>query len=188
MITPGVDASAPLSGMRHESTRRMLDDLRSDARYVVIEASAVGGGADAFILAEFADAAIVAIEVARTRRRDAADCLRRLERLRTTVLGAAVVPASGRRRRERPLPGADEVTAPPRAVTLKARSIPVPELRHENGSQPHSAETQSAQPQSAQPQSAGTDEPDSADRTVQEEPAEAGLEPGKNPADSTTGA
>src|SRR5262249_51891391 len=122
--------------------------------------------------------------VARTRRRDAADCLRRLERLRTTVLGAAVVPASGRRRRERPLPGADEVAAPPRAVTLKTPSIPVPELRHQNGSpQPHRAEAQSAQTQSA-----GTDGPDSADRPAQEEPAGAGLEPGKNPADSTTGA
>jgi hypothetical protein len=141
---------------------------------VVIEANAMGSGADAFILAEFADAAIVAIEVARTRRRDAADCLRRLGRLHTTVLGAAVVPASGRRRRERPPPGTDEAAAPPRAVTLKARSLTVPELSRQNGSQqPHRAETHGR---------------DSADRPAQEEPAGAGLEPDKNPADSTTGA
>jgi Mrp family chromosome partitioning ATPase len=160
--------------MRHDSTRRMLDDLRADARYVVIEANAVGGGADAFILAEFTDAAIVAIEVARTRRRDAADCLRRLGRLQTTVLGAAVVPASGRRRRRQVGPDADEaaVREVP-AVALKARSLPVPERSHQNGTtlrdgQPHA--------------------PGGADPQARDEPAEADLEPDKNPADSTTGA
>ena len=194
VITPGLNTAAPLSGMRYDSTRRMLDDLRADARYVVIEANAVGGGADAFIFAEFADGAIVAIEVARTRRRDAADCLRRLGRLQTTVLGAAVVPASGRRRRDRPLPGADEATAPSRAVTLKARSIPVPERSRQNGSpQPHgtekhSAETHKAETHKAETHSAETHGRDSADRPAQEEPAGAGLKPGKDPADSTTGA
>jgi hypothetical protein len=37
----------------------------------------------------------VVIEVARTKQGDVADCLRRLERMRTAVLGAAVIAGSG---------------------------------------------------------------------------------------------
>ena len=180
VITPGLDASAPLSGMQYEITRRMLDDLRTDARYVIVEANAVGGGADTFILAEFADAAIVAIEVSKTRRRDAVDCLRRLDRLRTTVLGAAVMPAAGRSGRDRTQPPADEPTARPvPAVALKARSIAIPEGDRKNGSALRGAEA----PGQDVADPGGQGEP-----AEPAGPAEPDLKPDKNPADSTTGA
>jgi len=109
VITPGIDVSAALFNLQHDVSRRLVADLRSDAGYVVIEAQSVGEGADTFTLAEFADAAIVAIEVSATSRRDAADCVSRLDRLRTPVLGAAVVPASGGRA---PAPARNAAPAP----------------------------------------------------------------------------
>src|SRR5262249_61372295 len=68
----------------------------------VIEAQAADDGADTFALGEFADAALVTIEVARTTKDEASDCVRRLRQLRTPVLGAAVLPALGRRIAVRP--------------------------------------------------------------------------------------
>jgi capsular polysaccharide biosynthesis protein/MinD-like ATPase involved in chromosome partitioning or flagellar assembly len=92
VITPGVDTAAALNHLQHDVTRRIVAELQRDARYVVIEAQATGDGADTFSLAEFADAAILAIEVSGTRRAEAADSIRRLDRMRTAVLGAAVLP------------------------------------------------------------------------------------------------
>ncbi len=92
VITPGVDTAAALNHLQYDATRRIVAELQRDARYVVIEAQATGDGADTFSLAEFADAALVAIEVSGTRRTEAADSIRRLDRMRTAVLGAAVLP------------------------------------------------------------------------------------------------
>jgi capsular polysaccharide biosynthesis protein/Mrp family chromosome partitioning ATPase len=92
VITPGVDTAAALNHLQHDSTRRIVAELQRDARYVVIEAQATGDGADTFSLAEFADAALVVIEVSGTRQAEAADSIRRLDRMRTAVLGATVLP------------------------------------------------------------------------------------------------
>jgi capsular polysaccharide biosynthesis protein/Mrp family chromosome partitioning ATPase len=92
VITPGVDTAAALNHLQHDSVRRIVAELQRDARYVVIEAQATGEGADTFSLAEFADAAVVVIEISRTRQSEAADSIRRLDRMRTAVLGAAVLP------------------------------------------------------------------------------------------------
>jgi len=92
VITPGVDTSAALNHLQHDATRRIVAELQRDARYVVIEARATGDGADTFSLAEFADASLVVIEVSSTPLSEADESLRRLERMRTAVLGATVLP------------------------------------------------------------------------------------------------
>src|SRR5207248_4923755 len=78
--------------VRHDVTGRLVDGLRRDARYVIICGLAAGDGADTLGLAEFADAALVVLELERTRRPELAACLRRLDRVQTPVLGAALLP------------------------------------------------------------------------------------------------
>lgn len=93
VITPGEsEDTAEGLYLQHDTARRLLTALRGDARYVIIEAQAAGEGADGFALAEFADAALIAVEIPRTSRPEVADCVRRLRQLRTPVLGVAVSP------------------------------------------------------------------------------------------------
>ncbi len=102
VITPGADPSLAFYHLQHDTARALTSQLRRDARYVIIEAQAADDGADTFALGEFADAALVTIEVARSTKSDASECVRRLRQLRTPVLGAAVLPALGRRITVRP--------------------------------------------------------------------------------------
>jgi hypothetical protein len=76
--------------------------LRRDARFVVVEAQASDEGADTFALAEFADGALLTVEIERTRRDEAGVCIKRLQRMRIPVLGAAVLPAISDRYTIRP--------------------------------------------------------------------------------------
>lgn len=99
IITPGVGASRPLLDLQYDASRRLLAQLQRNARYVIIEAQSVGADADSFQLAEFADGIIMTVETDLTTRTAAADCLNRLERLHTIVLGAAVVAGTGRVKR-----------------------------------------------------------------------------------------
>jgi capsular polysaccharide biosynthesis protein len=108
VITPGIDTSGVLVHLQYEASRRLLGELCRDARYVIVEVQSVGEDSDAFALAEFADAAIMAIETSLTTRSGAADCLLRLDRLRTSVLGAVVLPAPSKGRR----PAAAPVSRP----------------------------------------------------------------------------
>lgn len=93
VITPGINTAALASGFDYDTSRRVVGQLRNDARYVVIEGQAAGEGADTFTLAEFADAAVVVTELGTTKKDEAAECIGRLDRMRTTILGAAVMPA-----------------------------------------------------------------------------------------------
>jgi capsular polysaccharide biosynthesis protein/Mrp family chromosome partitioning ATPase len=121
VITPGLDVSAGLLNLQYEASRRLLSELRRDYHYVIVEVQSVGEDSSAFALAEFADAAVMAVEVSMTTRPGAAECLRRLDRLRTSVLGAVVLPkpdgkparplpqiSSGRVPAQRPLTGPAE--------------------------------------------------------------------------------
>jgi Mrp family chromosome partitioning ATPase len=90
VVLPGTDSATVLSDVQNDVLHRVASELRSDAGYVVVEAPA--DGFDAFVLAEFADAAIVTVELNGTMRPEAAGCIQRLEQLRTAVLGAAVAP------------------------------------------------------------------------------------------------
>jgi uncharacterized protein involved in exopolysaccharide biosynthesis len=115
VVTPGVDTSFALYNFQHDATRDLISELRRSFPFVIIEAQASGEGGDTFALAEFADAALIAVEVAKTERPEVAECLRRLDRLRTTVLGAVLIPpfsAAGRSRTGRPDEPAEQRAAP----------------------------------------------------------------------------
>jgi len=136
VITPGVDTTSAFNHLQHDTNRQLVAELQRDVRYVVIEVQATGDGADTFSLAEFADVALVVVELESTRLSEAADTTERLDRMRTVVLGAAVLPPSKRRsrkskrssaarpeqranpanRRQRPLPGGQ-----PRVSTAESR-------------------------------------------------------------------
>src|SRR6185437_12089848 len=122
VITPGGDAVGGLLNLQYEASRRLLSELRRDYRYVIVEVQSVGEDSTAFALAEFADAALMAVETMLTTRPGAADCLQRLDRLRTSVLGAIVLPASTGKP-VRPLP---EVGSMSRAASASSRTRPEP--------------------------------------------------------------
>ena len=106
VITPGLDKTAALQEVQYDSCRRLVAAMRSEARYVVVEVAGTADGADTLGLAEFADAALIVAEVGKTERGEVVSCIRRLDHLRTEVLGAAVLPHLGRAARTpaRPAP------------------------------------------------------------------------------------
>jgi capsular polysaccharide biosynthesis protein/MinD-like ATPase involved in chromosome partitioning or flagellar assembly len=104
VITPGMDAGA-IEDVQYEAAKRTMTALKQDARYIVIDAGTAAVGISG--LAEFADAAIVVAEVGNTRRREVADCVRRLDRIKTEVLGAAVLPRSRGRASKRTAAASD---------------------------------------------------------------------------------
>jgi hypothetical protein len=115
VVTPGVDTSFALYNFQHDATRDLIAELRRGFPFVVIEAQSSGEGGDTFALAEFADAALIAVEVGKTRQPEVTECLRRLDRLRTTVLGAVLIPpfaAPKKTRPARPAEPAEPRTAP----------------------------------------------------------------------------
>jgi Mrp family chromosome partitioning ATPase len=124
VITPGVDTAALFNHLQYDATRRIVAELQRDARYLVIEAQATGDGADTFSLAEFADASLVVIEVSGTRQAEAADSIRRLDRMRTAVLGAAVLPPI--RGKSKPAGRAAKATAKPEPRLAQAKPRPGP--------------------------------------------------------------
>jgi Mrp family chromosome partitioning ATPase len=95
VITPGIDASRAVLAMQQAKLKRLFSDVLDDARYVVIEVQSLGENSDAFGLAQFAEAAILAVEVERSHRDDIVSCVRRLSHLGTPVLGTAVLRPSG---------------------------------------------------------------------------------------------
>ena len=92
VIPPGADPSLAEYNMQYDTGKALVSQLRRDARYIVIEAQASEDGADTFALAEFSDTAVLTIEAQRTSRGEAEACIRRLARMRTPILGAAVLP------------------------------------------------------------------------------------------------
>src|SRR5262249_49291488 len=102
VITPGADPSLAFYHLQHDTGRALTSQLRRDARYVVIEAQAADDGADTFALGEGGDAALVPRGAAPPTRAGPSVGARRLRQLRTPVLGAAVLPALGRRIAVRP--------------------------------------------------------------------------------------
>ncbi|MHB1430679.1 MAG: Wzz/FepE/Etk N-terminal domain-containing protein [Streptosporangiaceae bacterium] len=85
--------------MRHDRLTEVVADLRGQSRFVVLEVQSVGDEASDFSIAEFADGAIVTTRVGASRVADVADCLRRLHLVRTSPLGAVLMPPAGTGRR-----------------------------------------------------------------------------------------
>lgn len=102
VITPGADTSLAIYQLQHDRAQALTSQLRRDARFIIIEVQATEDGADTFALAEFADAAIITVEIPRTTRTSAGECIRRLRQLRTPILGAAVLSAVSSRAVVRP--------------------------------------------------------------------------------------
>jgi Mrp family chromosome partitioning ATPase len=105
VITPGEDISRAFYHFGRDTAQELLVQLRRRARYVVVEAQATDEGADTFALAEFADAALITVELERTSQPEAKEAIQRLHWLRTPVLGAVTTSAmSGRFRVSSPRP------------------------------------------------------------------------------------
>ena len=148
VITPGVDTAAALQQVQYDASRRMISAMRSEARYVVVEVAGTSDGADTLSLAEFADAALIVAELGQTQRSEVAACIQRLDRLRTEVLGAAVLPTLNRAARTtaRSAASAWEAQAPQR----------VPSGDASDG--PHRRGDQQRRPAAAGPESRDPDE------------------------------
>jgi Mrp family chromosome partitioning ATPase/capsular polysaccharide biosynthesis protein len=110
VITTGGAATAA-GLMQSQRLRDTLQTLRGQGGYVVIEAPSTSSSADAQGLASLADAAILAVELRRSRRPALLDAVEQLQRVGTPLLGAVVLP------RLAPIRAAD-VHGP--AVTLTA--------------------------------------------------------------------
>ncbi len=97
VITPGRGADGAVYDLRHDTVQRIIRELRKQARYVIIGVPSPGLDADTFCMAEFADAAILAVP-AGTHPAEVIDCVQRLERMRTAPLAAVLMPPAGRSR------------------------------------------------------------------------------------------
>jgi Mrp family chromosome partitioning ATPase len=91
VITTGGAATAA-GLMQSQRLRDTLEALRRQGGYVVIEAPSTSSSADAQSLASLADAAILAVELRRSRRPALLDAAEQLQRVGTPLLGAVVLP------------------------------------------------------------------------------------------------
>jgi len=105
VIPPGLDTSLTDYQLQYDTARALTSQLRRDARFVVIEAQAGDDAADNLALAECADAAVLTIEVQHDTHEEAGGCIRRLQRIRVALLGAAALPAISDRHAVRPVQG-----------------------------------------------------------------------------------
>jgi capsular polysaccharide biosynthesis protein/MinD-like ATPase involved in chromosome partitioning or flagellar assembly len=91
VITTGGAATAA-GLMQSQRLKDTLEALRRQGGYVVIEAPSTSSSADAQGLASLADAAILAVELRRSRRPALLDAAEQLRRVGTPLLGAVVLP------------------------------------------------------------------------------------------------
>lgn len=103
VILPGSESVGAGRRRNYEARRNLISELRSQARYVILESSLLQDGSPLFTLAEFADGAIIVVETSSTQRGDIEAWLRHLERIRIPVLGAVVIPRIAEARRGRSL-------------------------------------------------------------------------------------
>jgi uncharacterized protein involved in exopolysaccharide biosynthesis/Mrp family chromosome partitioning ATPase len=110
VITTGGAATAA-GLMQSQRLKDTLQTLRKQGGYVVIEAPSTSSSADAQSLASLADAAILAVELRRSRRPALVDATEQLQRVGTRLLGAVVLPR---------LAAMHPIEPPAPAVTLPA--------------------------------------------------------------------
>jgi capsular polysaccharide biosynthesis protein len=115
---------AGLSDLPHEQARELTTQLRASADYVVVEAPRPRAGMDTFAVAEFSDAALLAVEVSRSRHPEVQDCISRLSRLAVTVIGAVAVLRL--RGASRPSRGREGLELPARWHRVRATSTERP--------------------------------------------------------------
>ncbi|WP_329602787.1 Wzz/FepE/Etk N-terminal domain-containing protein [Actinomadura soli] len=113
VVPPGIDTELAYELLQTRQMVHVVDQLRANTDYVVIDAPSTSSSADAQAIAEAADTALVVVEVPDVRRKDVEESVRALDRMSVAVLGTLVVPAQPHstarpqpRRAPRPAPGA----------------------------------------------------------------------------------
>jgi len=102
VITPGT-APTQAEDLRQDAVEYLLNGLRGEDRWVIIEAAPVTSDPDVYTLAVTADAAILVAETPRTNSDQVLDSVEHLDRMGTTVLGTVLLP-SPRLTGPRPVP------------------------------------------------------------------------------------
>jgi capsular polysaccharide biosynthesis protein len=92
VVLGGSESAGATAGGKYEARRKLIDELRAMARYVIVEAPLTRERSPVLTLAEFADAAIIVVETSSTKRSDVEGWLAHFKRIRIPVLGAVVVP------------------------------------------------------------------------------------------------
>jgi Mrp family chromosome partitioning ATPase len=93
VVTPGgwgIGTTGTL--LQSEGARSVLRALAQRIRYVIVDAPSTAAGAEAQSLAAAADAALLVVELGRTRHAQVADAVTQLARVGTRVLGVVTVP------------------------------------------------------------------------------------------------
>ncbi len=93
VITPGSTAGMEAGDLQQDAVDQLLAGLRDAARWVVVEAPPVTSGSDVYTLAHAADAAVLVVEVPRTRSDQVLDAVQHLEKTGATVLGTVLLPS-----------------------------------------------------------------------------------------------
>ncbi len=93
VVPPGVDTELAYELLQTRQMVQVVDKLRANTDYVVIDAPSTSSSADAQAIAEAADTALVVVEVPDAKRKDVEESVRALDRMSVTVLGTLVVPA-----------------------------------------------------------------------------------------------
>lgn len=96
VVPPGHEGELAADLLQREAMAKMIARLRRSCRYLVIEAPSASAGADAQALADLADAAVIVVEVPKTRYDQVRDAARQLDRMGAAVIGAVAVPDQGR--------------------------------------------------------------------------------------------
>lgn len=92
VIPAGTETDLALEMLQRDRMGQILQVLRRKADYIVVEAPSTAVSADAQALADQADAVLLVIESGTARYEQVRDGLRQFDRMRTVVLGAAVLP------------------------------------------------------------------------------------------------
>lgn len=126
VLATGATASAA-GLLQSQALRDIVARLRTHCDYLVIEAPSTASSADAQSLAGAADAAIVAVELRRTRYPQVVDAAEQLRRIGTPLLGAVVLPKLRQPAATSANPPGYETLAPeaiaPQAPALPARGL-----------------------------------------------------------------
>jgi succinoglycan biosynthesis transport protein ExoP len=137
VLTPG-SAGADAEDLQQDAVEQLLNGLRGEARWVIVEAAPVTSGSDVYTFAHVADAAILVVETRRARSDQVVESIEHLDRMGATVLGTVLL-SSPRSSRKRVTPvGAAENNAQleSRAAPALTASGAVPEADQDAESAP----------------------------------------------------
>jgi capsular polysaccharide biosynthesis protein/Mrp family chromosome partitioning ATPase len=116
VITPG---SARSEDLQQDAVEQLLNTLRSQARWVIVETAPVTSGPDVYTFAQAADATILVTEVPRTSSDQVLASVEHLDRIGVTVLGTVLLPSP----RPSRLSGSAILAAAETTVELERRAM-----------------------------------------------------------------